>query len=77
MNGGVLWLFAEHLDQPLDLPPAAIVNDIPEIAASAGARRRLVRREAAELLDELGRLGGRGGVGNVNVKVQNATAPER
>ena len=53
------------------------MDDVTEIPAAAGARRRFVGREAAELVDELGRFGGGGGVGQVDVKVQDATTCER
>ena len=53
------------------------MDDVAEVAASAGACRRLVGRKAAELLDELCRFCCGGGVGQMNVRVQNATTCKR
>jgi hypothetical protein len=52
----------EQADHPLDLAPAAIMDDVAELPAAAGAGRRLLRRIAAELLHQLGRLDGGGGL---------------
>ena len=58
-------------DQPLDLPPPAIMDDIAQVAAAARARCRLVGRELAEAVDKLGRVMHRGGIGDVDMGTQN------
>ena len=60
----------EEQDQALDLPPAAEVDDIAELAASAGARRRLAGGVNAEARDQLGRVGRGRAVGEVDMGVQ-------
>jgi len=64
-------LLAKHFDQPLDLAPAAIMDDVAKVAAAARTGRRFIRRETAKALDQLGRLGGGGGIGKVHVRVQS------
>ncbi len=61
---------AEMLDEALDLPPAAIMQHIAQLAAAAGALRRLVRREIAEPFDQIGRFARGGRIGNVHVSLQ-------
>jgi hypothetical protein len=60
----------EQQDQALDLAPAAKVHDIAEIAAAVGARRGLACGMVAEARDQLGRVGGGPGIGQVDVKLQ-------
>jgi len=61
---------AEMLDQALDLPPPAIMDDIAQLTAAAGASRRLVCGEIAEPLHQIGRVACGGGIGNVDVSLQ-------
>ena len=61
---------AEQHDQPLDLPPAAEMDDIAEIAAAVCARGGFARSEIAEPRDQLGSLGRGGAVGQMNVIFQ-------
>ena len=73
MHSRPVTLDRQQLDQPLDLPPAAIMDDVAKVAAAVRARRRFIRREAAELRDEVGRVGDGGGIGKVDVQVQLAS----
>jgi hypothetical protein len=57
-------------DQPLDLPPAAEMDDIAEIAAAVRARGGLAGSEIAKPRDQLGSLGRGGAVGQMNVIFQ-------
>lgn len=61
---------AELLDEALDLPPPAIMDHIAQLAAAAGPRRRLIGREIAEPLDQVGRFARGGCIGNVDVSLQ-------
>ena len=66
---------AEQNDHPLDLPPAAEMNDVAELPASVGAGRRFARGMGAETGDQLGRVGRRRAVGQVNMIVQGFPQP--
>jgi len=58
------------LDEALNLPPAAIMDDIAQFAAATGASRGLVGGEIAEPLHQFGRVARGGGIGNVDVSLQ-------
>lgn len=60
----------EQKDQSLDLPPAAEMVDIADLAAAVGARRRLAGGMDAEARDQLGRFGRRRAVGKMDVAGQ-------
>lgn len=47
---------ADQLDHPGDLAPAAKVDEIAEVAAAVGAKRRLRAGMGSETLDQLRRL---------------------
>lgn len=53
---------ADQLDHPRHLAPAAEMDEIAEVAAAVGAQRRLGSGMGAEALDQLRRLGERGGL---------------
>ena len=63
----------EQQDHPLDLPPAAEMVDIAELAAALGARRRLAGGEFAEASDQVRGVGRRGAVGKVDISGQGLT----
>lgn len=54
------------MDHPLDLAPAAEMEDVAERAAAVGPRRRLARGMGAEARDQLRRVGRRRAVGKVD-----------
>lgn len=60
----------QKLDQPLDLPPPAEVEQVAELGAAVGARRGLACGQLAEPRDQLGRLGRRRPVGKMDIKGQ-------
>ena len=64
---------AEQQDQALDLPPAAEMEDVAEVAAAVGAKRRLARRIFAEAGHQIGRVGCRRPVGKVNMKLHDVS----
>ena len=70
MDGSGHRFVAEHDDHPLDLPPAAEMDDVAGIPAAAGKARRLGRREVAEFFDETRRLRQSGAVGEMHVMTQ-------
>ena len=57
MNGAADLVAAEHRDHALDLPPMAKAHDIAGVPADVRARRRLVARIVAELLEKLRGVG--------------------
>lgn len=61
---------AEHPDHPARFAPPAEVDEITEVAAAAGAERRLRVRAVAEMLDELGRVR-EGGAAGEDLVVQS------
>jgi len=63
--------FVEDFDQPLDLAPAAIMDDIAKVAAASGARPGLIGGKVAEPLDELRRVRRRFCIGNMDVDRQS------
>ena len=60
----------EQGDDPLDLPPAAEMLDIADLAAAVGARGGLAGGIVAEARDKIGRIGGRRAVWKVDVGLQ-------
>ena len=70
MNGGVAGAGGEEGDHPLDLAPAAIMDDVAERAALARAPGRLERGMVAVMADQLVRVGDRRSVRQVDVIVQ-------
>ncbi len=60
----------EARDQPLDLPPAAIVDNVAEAAAHSRTPGGLARGVAAEAADEVGRFRDGGRVGKMDMIVQ-------
>lgn len=67
MKGVAVRAGGEQQDHPLDLPPAAEMDDIADIAAAVGARRRFVGGVDAEARDEVGRIGCRRAVRKMDV----------
>src|SRR5439155_9480576 len=61
---------AQHRDHPLDLAPAAEVDEISERAAAMGADRRFRRRMIAEIGDKIGRVGQGFPAGEMDVVTQ-------
>ena len=61
-------------DHALDLPPAAEMEDVAELAAAIGARRRLAGGIFAEARDQFGRVGRRRPVGKMDMKMQGSSA---
>src|SRR5690348_5145657 len=57
----------EQLDHPLDLAPAAEMNDVAEIPAAVGPRRGFAGGVNAEAGDELGRVGRGRRVGEIDL----------
>ena len=70
MDGTRHRVVADQLDHPGDLAPAAEMDDVAEVAAAAGAKRRLGAGIGAEAGDEVGGVGKRGTVGKMDVTVQ-------
>ena len=60
-------LAGEQDDHPLDLPPAAEVHDIADIAAVRCPRRGFVSRMDAEAGDQIGGIARRRPIGQVNM----------
>ena len=61
----------EDRDDPFDLPPAAEMDDIAQLAASVRARRRLADRVDSEAIDQFRRLGDRRPVGHMDMVLQS------
>jgi hypothetical protein len=61
---------AQHVDHPLDLPPAAEVDEIAHGAAAVGAARRLRARMLSEPVDKRGRVGQGFPAGKVDLMTQ-------
>jgi hypothetical protein len=57
----------EQEDHPLDLPPPTEMDDIADIPATIGARRRLVSGVNPEPRDQIGRVGCRPAVRKMDV----------
>lgn len=70
VDGAAHRLVAEHRDHPLDLAPAAEVDDIAEDPAAVGADRRLRHGVLAEAGDELGSVGQGFPAGEMDVVTQ-------
>lgn len=64
----------EQHDQPLDLPPAAEMEVVAQVARAVGERRRLELGIAAETLDEIMGIGDRAGIGQVKLHCLPASA---
>ena len=74
MNGVGHRFVGEHLDDLLDQPPAREMDEIAVAAAAVGADRRLRSGEGSEPRDQLGRVGQRRSIGDMDVTAQ-ASAP--
>ncbi len=61
----------EREDHPLDFAPAAEMDDVAEIAATAGPAACLGNGMVAEMGQEIRRLGKRAAAGDVDVVTQN------
>ena len=61
---------AKHVDRPLDLPPAAEMDDVAEIAASIGALRRFGTGEFPEPVDQLRGVGESRAIGHMDMVTQ-------
>jgi hypothetical protein len=60
----------EREDHPLDFAPAAEMDDVAEVAATAGAAPGFGYGMVAEILQEIRRLGKGAAAGGVNVVTQ-------
>ena len=67
-RGGLL---PQRADHPLNLPPAAEVDDIAKLAASPGAAPRFRHGMVSETRNQLRGLGKRAAAGDVNIVPQN------
>ncbi len=63
-------LLAKHVDHPLDLSPPAKMDDVADVAAAAGAERRLRSRIGPEAGDQVRGVGEGGAVGEMDVMAQ-------
>lgn len=63
-------LVGQHDDHPLDQAPAGEMDDVAVVSASIGANGRLRAGIFAEPSDEVGRVGERGAVRNVQMITQ-------
>ena len=70
MEGGPRAPACEQGDHALDLPPAAIMDEVAEASAVAGAARRLPFRFAAEAADEVVGIGEGAAIGQVDMVTQ-------
>lgn len=75
MEGFALVTRAEKRDHPLDLSPAAIMDDVAEAAATARPLRGLAAGEFAEPPDELVGVGRRRAVREVDMVTQETSSP--
>lgn len=65
MDGADRLIGFQHADQPLDLTPAAKMDDVAEIAAAIGAHGGFQRRVQTVMREQIGRVGKHGAVGNI------------
>jgi len=70
MDGPADILVAEHNDHPLDLAPAAEMDDVADLATDVGQTRRFGRSVVPKPLDEARRFGQGRAVGEMNVVTQ-------
>lgn len=70
MEGGFVRTGRQQGDHPSDLPPATEVDDVAALTARVGPRRRLGDGMVAEARDQVGRLGCRRAVGEMDVRLQ-------
>jgi hypothetical protein len=70
VDGAGDFVVAQHRDHPLDLAPAAEVDEIANGAAAVRANRRFRDRVVAEAVDKLGRVGQGFPAGEMDVVTQ-------
>jgi hypothetical protein len=70
VNSGSPTAGSQKLDDPANLSPTTEIDEIPEITAAIGARRRLVGGISPEARDQVGSVGDGRSIGKMNVGLQ-------